>query len=273
MAVPSRSEVIAATQTPGTVASLLEDLQALGLANGDTVIVHSSLSALGWIAGGPQAVVEALTHAVGPQGTIVMPTHTSELTDPVDWSNPPVPAEWVPTIRAEIPAFDRDLTQPQDMGKVVESFLMQPDVRRSNHPTVSFAARGPAAATIVDSHPLTPELGESSPLGRLYELDAKVLLLGVTHASNTSLHLAEYRASWPSKTNHQCGTPILVDGNRQWAIYEDIELSEDDFVAIGEAFADTGAEALGQVGIGTGRLYNQRALVDFATDWMSTNRI
>ncbi len=253
--------------------SLVSNLRDLGLESGDVVMVHSSLSALGWIVGGAQAVVEALLQTVGPEGTIVMPTQTGQLTDPASWSNPPVPPEWIPIIRGEIPAFDPAATLPRGMGKITESFMLHPSTLRSDHPTVSFAARGPAAERIVGSHPLVPEFGETSPLGRLYELDAKVLLLGVDHSSNTSLHLAEYRASWPGKSVQQMGAPILVDGKRQWVTYEDLDWDEEDFEQIGEAFAESGAESQGRVGLGLGRLCRQRELVDFGILWIAANRL
>ncbi len=268
----AEKDAIEATRRPSTVCSLVSDLRDLGLGRGDIVMVHSSLSALGWIVGGAQAVVEALLQLVGPEGTIVMPTQTGQLTDPANWTNPPVPSEWIPIIRDEIPAFDPSTTLPRGMGKVVESFLMHGETMRSNHPTVSFAARGPAASEIVGCHPLTPELGETSPLGRLYELDAKVLLLGVGHGNNTSLHLAEHRALWPSKTARETGAPMMIDGERQWITYHDLDWDEGDFDKLGEAFAHSGMEASAPIGSGAGRLCRQRNLVDFATEWMTKNR-
>jgi len=270
--MPTEEEIIAATSSPGTVISLTADFVALGLEQSDVVVVHSSLSALGWVAGGAQAVIEALFMAVGTSGTIVMPTQTGHLTDPANWSQPPVPAEWFPSIRDHTPAFDPNITPPRQMGKIVESFLQHPDTVRSDHPAVSFAARGSQAEEVVASHPLVPELGLTSPVGWLYQNQAKVLLLGVNHGNNTSLHLAEYRATWPSKATRQTGAPMLVDGIRQWVSYEDININDDDFEIIGDAFAETGAESVGPVGIGTGRLCNQREVVDFATDWMNLNR-
>ncbi len=268
----AEKDAIAATRRPGTVCSLVSDLGDLGLESGDIVIVHSSLSALGWIVGGAQAVVEALLQTVEPAGTIVMPTQTGQLTDPANWSNPPVPSEWIPIIRDEMPAFDPAATLPRGMGRVVESFLMHQETMRSDHPTVSFAARGPAASEIVACHPLTPELGETSPLGRLYELDAKVLLLGVEHGNNTSLHLAEHRAVWPSKTERETGAPLMIDGERRWVTYHDLDWDEGDFDELGKAFAHSGMETSAPVGSGVGKLCRQRNLVDFGAEWLSDNR-
>jgi aminoglycoside 3-N-acetyltransferase len=74
----SEADSIARAERPRTVATLTEDLLALGLAHGATLLVHSSLSSLGWVAGGPVAVLQALLEVVGPEGTIVMPAHSGE---------------------------------------------------------------------------------------------------------------------------------------------------------------------------------------------------
>ena len=78
-------------QYPVTVHSLMADLQAIGLRPGSTIIVHSSLSTLGWVSGGPVAVVLALENVLTPAGTLVMPTHSGDLSDPAQWQHPPVP--------------------------------------------------------------------------------------------------------------------------------------------------------------------------------------
>jgi len=67
---------------PHTVGSLSADLQALGLTAGEVVLVHASTRSLGFVAGGPQAIVQAFLDVLGPAGTLVVPTHTSENTDP-----------------------------------------------------------------------------------------------------------------------------------------------------------------------------------------------
>ncbi|MFC4248478.1 aminoglycoside N(3)-acetyltransferase [Natribaculum luteum] len=256
---------------PVTVSSLVADLRDVGVTAGETLLVHSSLSALGWVCGGPQAVVDALRTVVTESGTLVMPTHTGQYTDPAGWSNPPVPEAWVERIRETRPPFRPDVTPTRGMGAIPECFRTYPDVVRSDHPEVSFAAWGADADAIVADHGLDYGLGENSPLARVYDRDGSVLLLGVGHDSNTSLHLAEYRADVPTETamNH---VPILEDGRRTFVEYEDFETSTEDFVDLGKAFTREHEVTTGTVGTGDATLVDQRILVDFAVDWFEANR-
>src|SRR5664280_871276 len=202
---------------PGTVDTLAVDLRALGVASGSTLVVRSSLSALGYVTGGAHAVVLALRDVLGPDGTLVVPTHSSSLSDPGRWENPPVPETWWPVIRESMPAFDPALTPTGGMGAVVEVVRHLPGALRSAHPVDSFCAVGPNAVFVTSHHGLANGLGEESPLARLYDLGADVLLLGVGHANNTSLHLGEFRSHIrPTVTE---GAPVLVDGRRAWVTY------------------------------------------------------
>lgn len=189
-------DAIDRSHTPATVASLRADLARLGVEPGMVLTVHASLSRLGFVAGGAQAVVEALLAAVGPSGTLMMPTHSGHLSDPASWTDPP--EAWWDTIREATPAYDPLLTPTRGMGAIAECFRHVPGVLRSAHPCVSAAAVGPDADALVDHHPLELGLGEGSPQARLYDLDGHVLLLGVTHANNTSLYVSELRAAAPN---------------------------------------------------------------------------
>jgi aminoglycoside 3-N-acetyltransferase len=258
---------------PATIESLRADLLELGLRPGMVVLAHSSLSALGWVSGGPVAVILALELALGREGTLVMPTFTGDLSDPANWRNPPVPEAWWEIIRDTMPAYDPDATPTRGMGAVPEAFRRLRRVRRSGHPQTSFAARGPLADAITANHAIDFGMGDGSPLARLYDVGAWVLLLGVGHANNTSLHLAEFRATYPGKREVRCGSPVLVNGRREWVTIHDIDYDDEDFPTIGEAFErETGAARIGRVGQGTARLMPQRALVDFGVLWMEGNR-
>lgn len=259
------AEAVARTgAAPVTVRSLVADLRAVGLPEGGVVLVHSSLRALGWVAGGAEAVVEALLTALGPEGTLVVPAFSTGRTDPANWRNPPVPEAWWPVIRAETPPYDPRVSSTRQMGAVVDCVLRWPGTRRSAHPHLSFAAHGPLAQRVLDPHPLPYGLGETSPLARLYDLDAHVLLLGVGHANNTSLHLAEHRADFPGKRYYQEGASVLTGGRAEWVTFADLDTNDGDFPAIGAAFEESTREwRVGAAGKGTVRLMGQRALVDF----------
>lgn len=258
---------------PATVGSLQRDLSQFGVEPGMTLLVHSSLSTLGWVCGGAAAVILALEYALGEDGTLVMPTHSTQLSDPAQWQEPPVPEAWWPVIRENMPAFRPDLTPTRGMGAIPETFRKQDGVLRSDHPHHSFAARGPNADVVVESHSRHNGLGEESPLARVYDLDGWVLLLGVGHDSNTSLHLAEYRASFPSRQEETDGAPIWIQGERQWVEVRGLDLNDDDFETIVAAFAqETDHVRHGRIAQATAFLIPQRTLVDFAVDWMETNR-
>lgn len=251
---------------PGTRDSLASDLRSLGLPMGAVVLVHSSLSALGWTAGGALAVAQALFDAIGPAGTLVVPTHSGNLSDPAGWERPPIPQSWWETVRATMPAFDPALTPTRGMGAIADVVRRWPEARRSNHPQVSFTAVGPQAPTVVAGHSLEFGLGERSPLARLYDLDAFLLLLGVDHGTNTSLHLAEYRAGTRPETRE--AGPVLVDGVRRWERWPEIDMDSSVFAELGSALDATGAVTVGRVGVGPARLMRQRAAVDFGVGWL-----
>lgn len=267
----SERDVVERTDAPVTVERLVEDLRTLGLSAGDSVLVHSSLSSLGWVAGGAPTVVDALLEVVTDEGTLAMPTHSAQLSDPTSWEAPPVPESWHDDVREGAAPYRPAVTPTRGMGAVAECFRSYPGVRRSRHPCLSFAARGADAEFVTADHAYDHPLGEGSPLARLYELDATVLLLGTDHDTNTSLHLAEYRASYP-KTEVVDGGPVLEDGERRWVEYDDIAGDTSDFRDLGADFGAAAGPPTGPVGEGTATLCSQVELVDFAVEWFEENR-
>ncbi|GIF72268.1 aminoglycoside N(3)-acetyltransferase [Asanoa siamensis] len=261
----------AAQRLPHTRESLAADLTALGVRPGSTLLVHASLKPVGYVAGGPHAIVLALRDALGPDGTLVVPTHTPDNSDPAGWQNPPVPEDWWPVIRDNVPGFDPAVTPSRWMGAIAEVVRTWPGAQRSDHPQVSFAALGRLAGEVVAGQPRAGMLGPDSPLGKVYGLDGDVLLLGVGHDSNTSLHLAEYRQE--SAPPARLGAAVqTADGGRDWVWWDDVDLDEGDFELLGADFEATGAATVGRVGGAMSRLMSQRAAVDFADRWMAENR-
>jgi aminoglycoside 3-N-acetyltransferase len=257
---------------PLTVDSLAEQFAACGLSAGQTIVVHSAMSKLGWIAGGPVAVIQALLRVLTPTGTLLMPAHTTNNTDPAHWQHPPVPESWWPTIRQHMPAYDPAITPTRSIGVVAELFRTWPGVIRSDHPIGSFAALGANAAYVTEDHRLDSEFGETSPIGRLYELDGCVMLIGVGHDNNTSLHMAEWRANWPGKPTIKQGTAMLVNGVRQWVEFEEIDYNSDDFNIIGDSYEAEYHIPRHKVGQAEVRFMKLRPLVDFAVEWMEGKR-
>lgn len=270
----SEKEVIGKSNKPQTIKTLTGDLKNIGVKEGMVLLVHSSLSSIGWVAGGAVTVILALEKALGEKGTLVMPAFSGDLSDPSKWVNPLVPESWCDTIKETMPVFDPDLTPTRGVGKIPEVFRKQKGTRRSNHPQVSFTARGRYAEYITRDHSLEFALGERSPLAKIYELGGYVLFIGVGYSNSTSLHLAEYRADYPSKKEEVCGTPLMVSGKRKWVDLKDITPVTDDFENLGSEFvknkeADT---RTGYIGQARSQLFSQKDLVDFAVNWMERNR-
>ncbi len=254
-----------------TRTSLGADLRDAGLGWGDVVLVHASLSSLGWVCGGSVAVVQALLDVLGRHGTLVVPTHTSDNSDPAGWSRPPAPESDWPTIRAELPGFHVKISPSRHMGAIAEQVRTWPGARRSEHPQLSFAAVGDRAEEVTARHRLTPGLGAGSPLARLEEAGAKVLLLGVGYDSCTSFHLAEYRVPGAAATVEH-GAATAADGNRRWVTWQDLDHDAADFAALGAAYELTGETVPGKVGSATARLFPQSGAVAFAQRWLAGHR-
>lgn len=266
----SEKDIVEGTKSPNTKESLLNDLKHLGIKKGDIIIAHASMSKLGWVVGREVTVIDALLEAVGTSGTLIMPSQTGDNSDPTYWQNPPVPKEWIPIIKEHMLPYDPRRSPTRAMGKVVDALLSHPKCIRSNHPQVSFCGIGKEAEYILANHELSPGLGKGSPLQKLYDKKAKILLLGVGYDNCTSLHLPESQLQnikW-----HTQGSRMMINGISQWIAFEEICYDDEDFTKLGENFEREHFVAIAKVGNATCRLIGMQELCNYALVWLKNNR-
>ncbi|MER6071271.1 AAC(3) family N-acetyltransferase [Streptomyces sp. NPDC001817] len=246
--------------------TLATQLRLLGVETGEILLVHSSLSSLGWVNGGPVAVVQGLLDALGPSGTLVVPAQSADLSDPALWGRPPVPREWWDRIRATMPPYDPLITPTRGVGVIPETVRTWPGALRSAHPHTSFAALGPQAREITDGHAPDCRLGERSPLARLERLGARVLLLGAGYHACTAFHLAEYRIPAPLV---DVGRPAPGGG---WETVREVSITSDRFDELGHDFERDRPVVRGKVGAADARLFPVPDAVAYAERWLPLHR-
>lgn len=263
-----------ATDACQTRQSLATDLRALGVRAGQVLLVHASMRGLGPVRGGAAAVVAALRDAVGSEGTLAVPTGTAGNSDTSRLyltRTAGMTDEQIGRHKTAMRPFDPATTPSDGMGRIAEQVRITPGAVRSAHPQSSFAALGPMAHKLADGHAVDCHLGESSPLARLYEIGARILLLGMGYPACSAFHLAEYRyVDHPPTRRYRC--VIAVDGRATWHEYRDVVLDDRDLGDLGADFDRTGLAVRGRVGQADCRLAPLAAAVDFAAEWLRRHR-
>ncbi|WP_436773761.1 aminoglycoside N(3)-acetyltransferase [Yinghuangia sp. YIM S09857] len=260
------------------VARITDQLRALGLVEGDTVLVHSSLRRVGAVRDGAAGVLDALRTTVGhEQGTVVVPAFTPETSDSSDAyrkATAGMSADEVASYRATLPGFDAATTPASlEVGVLAEVVRRSPGSRRSAHPMGSFAALGHRAAEITRHHDPTCRFGERSPLGRLYETPgAKIVLLGTGFSACVAFHLAEYRLPGRRRRIYRCVTGGGPERRGSWWSHSDLVLDDRRFADIGTDYCaasetSVGPPRTGYVGSARATVVPLAAAVDFATAW------
>lgn len=247
--------------------TLKQQLQNLEIKAGDALMVHSSLKSMGWIAGGAQAVVEALMETITADGTLIMPSQSADNSDPVYWMNPPIPENWHQPFRDHSPAYDPHLSGLRGMGKIAECFHRHPETIRSPHPAHSFTAWGKQAAYWMSEQPIADSFGKGSPLGKMMEADVKILLIGTGFDSCTALHYAEFVQE--TRTTSPQGAAIMADGKRIWQTYDCVDMDSDRFPELAKAYP--GEILIGTLGQAEVKLVEMRPLIEFGIHWLQNH--
>lgn len=230
------------SRTEISLGEIVAQLRALGVEKGGVLLVHTSFRAVRPVQGGPAGLIEALRAALGPGGTLAMPSWTGDDETPFDPASTPA---------------------SEDLGVVADTFWRMPGVLRSAHP-FAFAAAGPLAARITEGPLPLPPHAPGSPVSHVHELDGQVLLLGVGHDADTTLHLAELLAGVPYRVRNHI--TVLRDGRPLR-----IEYGENDHCCLRFALADEwlrprGLQAEGRVGHADARLVRSRDAVAVARE-------
>ena len=257
---------------------LVAELDALGVGERPTLMVHTRMSAIGEVVGGAPTVVDALLEVLGPEGCILVLTGWE---DRPPYHQDAWPASARAAYRDECPAFDPRVARAErDHGRVPEAVRTWSGACHSVHPVCAFAAIGASAAELLAGQSLDHGYGAGSPLDGLVARDGAVLMLGAPLATLTLLHYAEYLADAGPKRWVEYEMPVLIDGVRTWRRireldssrgafdYERLGLHDDEFAVISRAALDAGIGRTRTVGDAEVTLFPARELVAHAVSWM-----
>jgi aminoglycoside 3-N-acetyltransferase len=266
-------------RNPLTRSELVGQLRDLGLGSGGVVMVHCSLSSLGYVVGGADTVVTALLELLGSSGTLMAMT---------GWEHDAYNLhEWPPALqdayRRDPPAFDPGVSEAaRDYGRLPERIRTWPNARHSCHPECRFSALGARAQWITADHPVNHPYGSGSPLAKLVDARGSVLMLGAPLETITLLHHAEELANVVDKKIVHYSCPVKTPSGVEWITVEDIDTSNgafpyerfvrerDSFEAIAEDALRAGVGTSGAVGTSTSHLLPALELVRFAVSWIES---
>jgi aminoglycoside 3-N-acetyltransferase len=237
---------------------IVSGLRELGLYTGCNVLVHSSLSSFGHVAGGADTVIDALLDVVGESGTVIVPTLTGS--ERLSADNPPV--------------FD-PVNSPCWTGRIPETFRQRSSAIRSLHPTHSVAAIGANATMLTQDHldSVTP-CDMLSPYGKLPTLpDSFILLIGVTHISNTTFHHVEEITGVDYHMQPELVKAKIIVEGREITRHLMIHAygTQRNFDIMETLYLERGIQRNGVIGNATLRLINARKMVDLTVQCVQAN--
>ena len=256
---------------------LVSDVRGLGIRTGTIAMVHTRMSASGWVVGGSESVVRALLEALGPQGTLMAYASWEEhVYHAAEW-----PEKHRDAYLAEPPIFDVSTAEAvREHGRIPERVRTWPGAERSSHPEASVVAVGPQARWLIAPHPGNDAYGADSPFARLVEAGGQVLMLGAPLETITLLHHAEAIARTPRKRRVTFRVPVAdggrvsertftdIDTSSGPFPYEELGLEADPFAVIARAALLAGVGVRGRVGQAKCHLFEARELTAFAVSWI-----
>jgi aminoglycoside 3-N-acetyltransferase len=244
--------------------SLLAQLRAAGLGAGQTVCVHAACSKIGYVVGGPRMVLDALLDSLSPDGTLMMPAFSGDLSDPSEWLYPSIPQELIEDARQSLAGYDPLLTPTKSMGSLSELLRHRPGAVRSPHPQSSFTALGSRAEELCGRHPLDHRFGPDSPLGALIRLQGKVLLLGAPWNTVSLFYLTEF--SMPVPRTCRKSAPVVRANQTVWVSYEDLVYHNEWHEAVIHLL-ETGIAARHRIGHADSVLFDAGAATEEVIKW------
>ncbi|WP_045235111.1 aminoglycoside 3-N-acetyltransferase [Deinococcus pimensis] len=256
-----------------TITDIQRDLRALGVHAGQVLMLHASVKCVGWVVGGPDALLQALLAVLTPAGTLMMLAGWED--NPYELDN------WTEEKRqaylAACPAFDPRTSRAdhRELSILAEYLRTTSGALRSSHPSSSFVALGVHAEHLLSSQPDQYPFGHDSPLGRFRALGGQVLLIGELFENVTLLHHAEQLARLPEKRVVRYRMPVLQDGVRVWKTFEEYDTTNgiadwpvEYFEVIVRSYVEAGHARVSQVGAAPAFLLDGPSLVEFGQQWM-----
>ena len=148
----------------------------LGIVDGQRVMLHSSLEAMGVVDGGAAMVLHRLTRTIGREGTLLMPTFTSITRHAIFHSNFTRKGCWCEGVESRHIPFIPELQPDKEIGAIAHRLCSWPSSRRSNHPAYSFVAVGNRGDELVREVKLEDPL---LPVKKFLKSNPRVVTIGV----------------------------------------------------------------------------------------------
>jgi len=260
---------------------LVDELRALGVREGEVLMLHASLRALGLarsqgVQGGAETLLSSLMTALGEEGTLLMVLGSDYPLDSVSLR----PVDERAALLAGTAPFDfHNAPVLPEVGWIAEAFRRMPGTLTSNNPSGRFGARGARAAELLQDQPWDDYYGPGSPLDKLCAWGGRILRIGANPDTTTALHYAEYLAKIPNKRTTRWDYLLATPDGPKHTWIECLDDAEgivdwdgdDYFALILKAYLARGQHRSGTIGAAQSELIEARDIVEFGAKWMEEN--